>query len=58
MDLTANYTIRFTAVDASTGATVTGVNVSNAILLVENVAGGSDADLAAGPFMLVPGPEA
>lgn len=58
MDLDANFQIRFTAVDASTGATVTAVSVSNASLLVANVTTHADELLASGPFMLVPGPEA
>jgi hypothetical protein len=40
MDLDANYTVRFTAVDASTGDPVAGVTVSGASLLVANISGG------------------
>ena len=39
LDLDANYVIQFTALDASTGAAVTSVTVSNASLLVTNVLG-------------------
>lgn len=45
MDLTDGYIIQFTALDAATGTVVTGVNVSNASLLVDNLGGG---DLEAG----------
>lgn len=40
LDLGAGYVVEFTALDASTGAVVSGVNVSNAALLVTNVQGG------------------
>ena len=40
LDLNANYTIQFTALDPTTGAVVSGVNVSNASLLVDNLGGG------------------
>lgn len=41
LDLTKDYVIEFTALDASTGTDVTSVVVSNASLLVANVAGGN-----------------
>ena len=37
LDLSENYVIQFTALDASTGAVVSGVTVSDASILVENV---------------------
>lgn len=40
LDLTKDYLIEFTALDATTGADVTSVVVSNASLLVANVHGG------------------
>lgn len=40
IDLSASYTIRFTAVDPTTGALVAGVSVANATLLVDNLGGG------------------
>lgn len=54
--LTGSYTVRITAIDAATGATVSGVNVSNVTLQVENLGPTPDSALAVGPFMLVPGP--
>jgi hypothetical protein len=51
MDLDGGYTIRFTAVDASTGAVLPGVTVSGASMLVTNVAGG---DLSSGVFDVEP----
>ena len=54
LDLPAGWTIRVTAVDA-TGATVSGVNVSNMAIVADAPLGASDT-LAVGPFMLVPGP--
>lgn len=47
MDLDANYIIRFTAVNASTGAALSTVSVSNAAILATNVKGG---DLSSGLF--------
>jgi hypothetical protein len=41
LDLDGAYIIRFTAVSATTGAVVSGVNVSQASLLVRNVTGGT-----------------
>ena len=58
LDLDANYTIRFTAVDPSSGAVVPSVNISNAALLVSNLTASADIALQSGPFMLVPGPDA
>jgi hypothetical protein len=58
LDLPGNWTIRFAALDPSTGNAVAGVSVSGASLIVTNVGDGSDAELATGPFMLVPGPDA
>ena len=51
LDLPANYVIQFTALNATTGAAVTSVNVSNASLLVTNVAGG---DLGGDGFVVLP----
>lgn len=45
LDLTNGYVIQFTALDASTGAVVGGVTVSDASLLVDNLGGG---DLSGG----------
>lgn len=50
-------TIRVTALDPTTGATVAGVTVSDVTFEVEQTAGSADA-LNSGPFMLVPGPAA
>ncbi len=55
MDLADGYVIRFTAVDASTGAVVTAVKVSAASILCTTTAA---TGLDFGPFMLVPGPGA
>jgi hypothetical protein len=45
MDLGANYTVQFTALDPVTGLLVSGVNVSNASILADNKGGG---DLSSG----------
>lgn len=55
LELSANWTVRFTAIDAATGATVTSVVVSKAAITVADV-GAAEFDY--GPFMLVPGPAA
>lgn len=40
LDIGTGYTLQFTAISPTTGAVVSGVNVSGATLTVENVAGG------------------
>jgi len=45
LDLTSDYVIQFTALSPTTGAVDTGVVISNASLLVDNLGGG---DLSAG----------
>lgn len=57
-DLNDDYIIRLTALDATTGATVAGVNVGTVTLMVDNLSGGSLVSGTFGPFMLVPGPGA
>lgn len=49
-----DYQVSFTAVDAVTGAVVTAVKVSAASLLVANLSTSPDAELASGPFQLIP----
>jgi hypothetical protein len=55
LDLDGAYIIEWDAVDPTTGASVAGVQVSDTSLGVEGSLG--DASTA-GPFMLVPGPNA
>jgi hypothetical protein len=52
------FTIRFTAVDPTTGALVAGVKVSAVNVGCEIVDAGVGGGLQLGPFMLVPGPGA
>lgn len=54
LDLTAGWSIRVTAVDSS-GAVVSGVNVSNMRIVADAPLGNTSA-LAVGPFQIVPGP--
>lgn len=56
LQLSGDYTIRFTALDPTTGATVSGVTVSGATVQLANLSGAAPAALQSGPFMLVPGP--
>ena len=59
LDIGGGYTIRFAAVDLSTGNDVSNVTVSAARIYAEVVSGGSGGTGGtAGPFMLVPGPGA
>lgn len=58
LDLDESYTIRFSALDPSTGAAVSGVVISLAQIHAAEVSGNAAPDLNAGPFMLVPGPGA
>lgn len=57
LDLTASWSIRVTAVD-STGSLVSGVNVSNMAIVADTLNPDTADQLAVGPFMLVPGPNA
>ena len=56
--LAGEYTVRVTAISPTTGAVVSGVNVQNVTMQVEDVGGLGAAALQSGPFMLVPGPGA
>ena len=60
VDIAANYTVQVAAIDEATGDPVTGVKVSNVTLEVVNINGGdlSNGAFVAGPYMLVPGPNA
>lgn len=55
LDLVANWTIRVTAVDPTTGNAVSGMSVSDLCILGDSA---NPEGLAYGPFMLVPGPGA
>lgn len=55
LDLGGGWTVRFTAVNASTGAVDTSVVVSKVSITVADTGA---AGLGVGPFMLVPGPGA
>lgn len=55
LDLTAGWSIRVTALDAS-GNLVSNVNVSNMAIVADAPLGTNAGNLAVGPFMLVPGP--
>lgn len=57
LDLTASWSVRVTALDA-TGALVSGVNVSNMAIVADTQNPDTADQLAVGPFMLVPGPNA
>lgn len=54
MDLDQTYMVAFTAVDPATGATASGVNVSQASLLVGNLTSSPASALQSGPFQLIP----
>ncbi len=58
LHLVGGYTIRLTALDPVTGATVTAVKISATTLQLRNLAGTAASALEAGPFLLVPGPAA
>ena len=55
-DLGGGYTVQVVALDATTGAVLTGLQVTDAVLVVDNIGGTDLSDLTVGPFMLVPGP--
>jgi hypothetical protein len=54
--LTNGCTVQFVAIDPVSGDAVSGVTISNASIYVAGSV--PDTELASGPFMLVPGPEA
>lgn len=58
IDLVGNYTIRLTAIDPTTGALIANVNVESLVITAATVGATVPGDLAVGPFLLVPGPEA
>ena len=58
MNLEGGYVVRINALDPTDGSQVTGVTVTNFTIYADNIGGGAAADLAVGPFMLVPGPGA
>lgn len=48
----------FEAIDPATGATVSGVKITNPVVAGVNLSGGTeDENPPVGPFMYVPGPE-
>ena len=58
LDLDDTYQIRVTALNATTGQVVSGVNVGTVTLIVTNVSGGDLTSGTFGPFLLVPGASA
>lgn len=58
LDLASGWTLRVTALDAVTGAPISGVNVTNFAAEVLDVNGAGAPGLEFGDFLLVPGPGA
>jgi hypothetical protein len=58
LDLSQGCTLRFDAVDPTTGARVTGVVITNGSIWANSVGADTGTTLDSGPFMLVPGPGA
>lgn len=56
LDLAEAYTIRFAAIDPTTGAAVAGVTVTNAQIVADNIGATPPDELEVGPWLLVPGP--
>jgi hypothetical protein len=56
LPLIYGYSAVFEAIDATTGATVTGVTIIDPSVYGIDLSGTPDADQLSGPFMLVPGP--
>jgi hypothetical protein len=52
MDLSASFQIVFTALDPTTGALVSGVDVSNGYMLVQQVSPGTAEQLAQTPLWI------
>lgn len=57
LDLVGAWTIRVTALDSS-GNLVSGVNVSDMSIIADSTDPGTVDQLATGPFLLGPGPNA
>jgi hypothetical protein len=58
LEITDGYTVRLTALDPTTGNQVSGVTVQD-LVMENNLLGATTAEqLAYGPFLLVPGPNA
>lgn len=55
LDLAAGFKIRLTALDPTSGATVTGVRVTNAAIYVRNLSTAPADALAEGEWYLLPG---
>lgn len=59
LDLGPGWTLRVTALSTADGSVVSGVNVSNFGVLLDDAGGSIDVGgLEVGPFQLVPGPGA
>jgi hypothetical protein len=56
--LTDGWKVTIAAVDPTTGADVSGVKITEALIQVEVIEGVGGESLNSGPFMLVPGPGA
>jgi hypothetical protein len=56
--LTDGWLVTITAIDPTTGALVSGVTISEALMQVEVLEGAGGFALSSGPFMFVPGPGA
>jgi hypothetical protein len=57
LDLDNGYTIRITALSPTTGAVVSGVKISAAVIMAASLVGGPPTALETGDWVLVPGPE-
>jgi hypothetical protein len=58
LDLGPGFTLRVTALSTADGSVVTGVNVSNFSVLLNDDGSVDLGALQVGPYMLVPGPAA
>ena len=56
--LSGGCVVRVAALDPTSGAVVTGVNISDVSLQVDEITGGAADELQLGQWLLVPGPGA
>lgn len=57
LPLTSDCVVKFEAINPTTGAAVSGVTVSQAVIYAVDIEGeSSGGSVDSGPFMLVPGP--
>lgn len=60
LELAGGFTVRLTAINATTGAVIPGITVSDFVAIVDDLTGlgGAALKVDSGPYLLIPGPGA